>query len=358
MSRALREARTVETRPPDRNPRTAPVGACPLCGSPASAELFELPDRLFRVPGTYRYRKCSSCATVFQDPRVLKEDLPLCYPPDYSAHALPTAAPPVRSFSTLRERFRRAVVAAVLGNEVRGAVGRIGQRLARIPAVRNRAFSFGSLPELTIRPFGGRRALDVGCGSGVVLLDLTERGWEAEGVEWDEATAQQARRVSGCPVFTGSFEEVELPTLHYDLIVMHHVLEHLSDPPHALRRIADLLAPAGRAVLVYPNPASLAAHKFHDHWFSWDAPRHVVLPSPAGVGTVAQQLNLHPVRIRTSARSASVIAANSRAYSAGRAANSRSPGIQDRLFGVVERALVRMGKDVGEELVLVFEKGG
>src|SRR5947209_6118006 len=71
------------------SPRTAAVGACPLCGSTTCSRMFRVPDRLHGVPGEFTYRRCSNCKTVFQDPRVVIEDTFLCYPGEYFTHQSP-----------------------------------------------------------------------------------------------------------------------------------------------------------------------------------------------------------------------------------------------------------------------------
>src|SRR5262245_42730047 len=70
-------------------PRTAAVGACPLCVSTKCSFMFRAPDRLHGVPGDFTYRRCHDCGTVFQDPRVVVKDLSLCYPGEYFTHQSP-----------------------------------------------------------------------------------------------------------------------------------------------------------------------------------------------------------------------------------------------------------------------------
>jgi 2-polyprenyl-3-methyl-5-hydroxy-6-metoxy-1,4-benzoquinol methylase len=337
-------------------PRTARVGACPLCESDQATVLFTACDRLFDTPGEFTYRSCTICSTVFQDPRVIPEDLHLCYPSSYRTHALPEELPPPQSLGALREAVRRSVVAAVLGQPFAGRMGKLGSLLAKSRSLRHRAFFFAPLKELQISPSGSRRALDIGCGVGVLLRDLAERGWKAEGVEWDAATAALAEQVSGCNVKAGDFREVELPKGSYDLIVLHHVLEHLDRPKAALKRIADLLAPGGTAVLIYPNPRSWAARRFGAHWFSWDAPRHLVIPPPEALADAASESGLRVSAVRTSSRTSLMVVANSRAYSQARRANSAGPALRDRLQAAAERILTTFGKPLGEEVVVVLRK--
>src|SRR5438093_7826950 len=103
-------------------PRTTPVGACAVCASADSEAMCTLPDRLHATPGSFSYRRCRSCRTVFQDPRVVAEDLELCYPDDYLPHAEQPAPPSPgrRPLSGLRDALRRLNQDRVRGQPVRG----------------------------------------------------------------------------------------------------------------------------------------------------------------------------------------------------------------------------------------------
>jgi hypothetical protein len=101
-----------------------------MCGSERHAERFEAPDRLFGVPGRYRYRECGACGTVFQSPRVVDEDLPLLYPGTYYTHEPPAMGPVARGPGAARRarRGRAPVRAAVRPGE--GKAGAVGRALA------------------------------------------------------------------------------------------------------------------------------------------------------------------------------------------------------------------------------------
>lgn len=73
---------------------------------------------------------------------------------------------------------------------------------------------------------------------------------EASGIAIDEARCKLGERVR---YVHSTFETVTLPR-RYDNIVLTHVLEHLDDPVHVLRRInSEWLADGGRLFLVCPN---------------------------------------------------------------------------------------------------------
>jgi methionine biosynthesis protein MetW len=103
----------------------------------------------------------------------------------------------------------------------------------------------------------GARVLDVGCATGYLAAALAARGCAVVGVEADPVAAAAA--AGACErVVTGDVETAEcraaLDALApFDAVVCGDVLEHLREPWDALRFLATLLAPGGRAVISVPN---------------------------------------------------------------------------------------------------------
>lgn len=118
------------------------------------------------------------------------------------------------------------------------------------------------------------RVLDVGCGNGEMLRALRRLGWDVVGIERTEATAGPARRLE-LEVHAGGLEACRLAASSFDLIILWHVLEHLSDPHAALGELARLLRPAGRVVVAVPNVASWQARLAGPEWYHLDVPRHL-----------------------------------------------------------------------------------
>lgn len=111
----------------------------------------------------------------------------------------------------------------------------------------------------------GRKLLDVGCGAGQFLKLARERGWEAEGLEFDNALEQKLK-TQGIPVTTGDFFHVSLQENSFDVITLWDVFEHFSEPRPALERLRRLLKPGGFLLLACPKEnSSLAwlARKFY-----------------------------------------------------------------------------------------------
>jgi SAM-dependent methyltransferase len=341
---------------PAAPPRTQPLDSCPICGAAtrSAGTFMEVADRWLHTPGRFRYVRCPSCQTVHQSPQVLAADLGTLYPGSYFTHLeAPVAAAPsarARGAAGLRDRIRGAVRAHVLGESGAGAAGRL---LAHSRRLRERAFH--SLPDELIPRRLGLRALDVGCGAGELLARLMQAGYVAEGLDFDPLAAAAARALSGALVHSGAFEKAPLAESSFDLVVLSHSFEHLPQPRAALRRIASLLRPGGRAVLLYPNPRSLGAWWFGTAWHSWDPPRHLTLPPPAAIRALGAACGLRCVTRTRNQRAAAIFAA-SRALRGGFEVDAATASAADRAIAVVSGALVAAGAPAGEELVVTLTR--
>ena len=290
-------------------PRVAAVGSCPICGEEDSALFFRSPDHLYGVPGEFTYRRCYSCQTVFQDPRVVTEDIARCYPGGYYTHASQDARiatehgqeTATRRLGWLRDRLRQAIVRAVREPRQQQWRSVPAAVFASVRGLRERTF-FGLLDELIPRRAGLLRALDVGCGGGGLMVTLARAGWAVEGLDMDPVAAGIASRISGAKVTVGDLLTADLPGGTFDLVVLSHVFEHLDDPHGALRRIGRILAPAGKAVLIYPNPEGLGARLFRDLWAGWEPPRHLVIPPSGALGLAAVRNGLQVASDRSVSR--------------------------------------------------------
>jgi SAM-dependent methyltransferase len=106
------------------------------------------------------------------------------------------------------------------------------------------------------------RALDFGCGQGV-FTDLVRRtlpGWQAFGSDLSGLALELARRrFPGCR-FVGNPEIERLGP--FDLILTHHVLEHVNDLDAVLSALSHALAPGGHMLHILPcgNPDSFEHH--------------------------------------------------------------------------------------------------
>jgi len=104
----------------------------------------------------------------------------------------------------------------------------------------------------------GSRALELGCANGVMTQELAPRFERLDVVEAIGRYADYARRFvpRGGQVYQCLFEEFR-PSIHYDVIVMAWILEHVADPQGLLARARNWLGSEGRIHIVVPNAESL-----------------------------------------------------------------------------------------------------
>lgn len=117
--------------------------------------------------------------------------------------------------------------------------------------------------------------LDVGCGGGLFLALLRERGFEVQGLDSSPKGAALARQRHRIEVVCGTLEDAALPPSRYRAVCMFHVLEHLAHPPSYLDAAHKLLRPEGRLIVQVPNAASWQSRLLRGRWNGADVPRHL-----------------------------------------------------------------------------------
>ena len=141
------------------------------------------------------------------------------------------------------------------------------ERLVRLVGSRHIKFLCAGLPR-------GARVLDVGCGRGVLLAALAERGFEVHGVELSATAAGGADRRAKVRI-APDLADAAYSTGFFDQVIIWHVLEHLPDPQRTLREVWRILRPGGRVIVAVPNFESVQARWAGSAWFHLDAPRHL-----------------------------------------------------------------------------------
>jgi SAM-dependent methyltransferase len=149
---------------------------------------------------------------------------------------------------------------------------------------------------LDLLPPGGRRVLEIGVGSGVLVPTLTARFPEYTGTDLTLAPGLEAHVAAGCQA---TFRQVDLlrdgdlPADHFDAIVCFSVLEHIRDADGAARGLARALSPGGTLVTGYPMVSRLMTRAFDVIGFRGIDDHHV---SPPATIAAALARVLSPVR--------------------------------------------------------------
>lgn len=108
----------------------------------------------------------------------------------------------------------------------------------------------------SVRPLAGKRALDVGCGAGLLCEPLARLGAQVTGVDAaaeNIAVAQAHAAGSGLEIEYHHGEIGVLGLAGFDLVTSMEVLEHVADKAAFVTALADSLGPDGLMVLSTPN---------------------------------------------------------------------------------------------------------
>ena len=108
----------------------------------------------------------------------------------------------------------------------------------------------------SVRPLAGKRALDVGCGAGLLCEPLARLGGEVTGVDAAWANIEAAALHADGSALDIRYMAGELASLglgEFDLVTCLEVLEHVADKRTFVASLAQHLAPGGLMVLSTPN---------------------------------------------------------------------------------------------------------
>jgi SAM-dependent methyltransferase len=142
--------------------------------------------------------------------------------------------------------------------------------------------------------------LDVGSGTGEVLMVARERGWRTQGVE-PERTAAEMARSRGLKVEIAALEESGLPVGSFDIVSAFHVLEHIPDSRAFLRTLRRWARPGGFVAIEVPNFKSVQRRRLHENWTGFRPREHIVHFTPETLRRTFRAAGLEPMFIRSPA---------------------------------------------------------
>jgi len=101
----------------------------------------------------------------------------------------------------------------------------------------------------------GTRFLDIGAGMGTFVKCAKDMGFDAHGVEYDIDQCKKAKEKHDLELINGKFEDMhaEYNDNKFDIISLHHVLEHVQSPKGVLEMAYSLLNANGILLIEVPN---------------------------------------------------------------------------------------------------------
>lgn len=131
----------------------------------------------------------------------------------------------------------------------------------RLGFIRNAIDSHFGTDSRALQPLAGLRALDVGCGAGLLCEPLARLGAKVTGVDAateNVAAAQAHAAGSGLPIAYRQGEIGALDLAGFDLVTAMEVIEHVADKPAFVAALAAALGEDGLMLLSTPNRTAAA----------------------------------------------------------------------------------------------------
>jgi SAM-dependent methyltransferase len=236
--------------------------ACPWCGAGDLVERVSTPDLLQHKPGTFRLDECRGCGHVFQNPPLSIAGLDYHYDQFYEGIA--------------EEGWERVSVA--MAPQFRARVDAVARVVERAP----------------------RAWLDVGTGPGHFCVVARQR-WPYttfDGLDMGDTVEEAEARGWVQHGHRGMFPDLaDKLTGAYDVVSMHHYLEHTRDPRRELAAAATALAPGGLLVVEVPDPQSPWGRRLGRYWLCWFQPQHQHFVSCANLTAALDEAGLGVVSV-------------------------------------------------------------
>jgi len=155
------------------------IDYCPACSA-----TYEIQSQTIDIINTVKRIKCNICGTIFFEHDMQKASI---YDAQYNSHFL--------RYGDLRKAvyYARVIECSAIA-------------LSR-----------------------SRSILEIGPGSGLILLILKEKGYNIEGVEKDITTAAMLKKATGVRVYSDGLESLH-EDLKWDIVFSSHVIEHWTNP--------------------------------------------------------------------------------------------------------------------------------
>jgi 2-polyprenyl-6-hydroxyphenyl methylase/3-demethylubiquinone-9 3-methyltransferase len=131
----------------------------------------------------------------------------------------------------------------------------------RLRHIRTAIDSHWGTDSRALRPLSGRRAIDVGCGAGLLAEPLARMGADVTAIDAAPENIDAARAHAATQGLSIDYRAVGVETLTdapFDLVTSMEVIEHVADPALFVRGLAAILAPGGLMVLSTPNRTALS----------------------------------------------------------------------------------------------------
>ncbi|MGI8951472.1 MAG: class I SAM-dependent methyltransferase [Chitinophagaceae bacterium] len=229
---------------------------CAICCNKTNNETIFLKEMMFGFRDQFTYFKCSNCGCIqiAEVPNNLHKYYPQTY---YSFKKI--------QFPIKRSFFRKLQYKYIAGAN-KNLFGKIAVYKYKPPSY------YEWLKNLNLINFNSK-ILDVGCGNGELLAKMYRLGFnDLTGI--DPFIASDFFYNKTLRVLKKTVFEIEG---NYDVIMLHHSLEHMQNQIEILKKLCSLLNNNGKILIRIPIVSKALMHKYKLNVVSLDAPRHLYI---------------------------------------------------------------------------------
>jgi len=251
---------------------------CNLCGNSSLEIALITKDNFYKNNKKYKLFRCKICDLYQQNPIPSEKEILSFYPDNYLGNFVDA-----QSYSNLTflYKFKRFVYKINMS---------IFYRYERE--------SKEILQYQKLKKIANVNVLDIGCGSGKLLIALSNYNFKLFGIDIDPEPIKVLKEnynIDGDAVFFSNFSTDK----KFDIIFAYHFLEHVSDPTLTLQKMKNLLKPGGLLFLRVPNIDSLSYKIFGKYSVILDQPRHIFMFSPKTLENFLEKVEFKNIKIET-----------------------------------------------------------
>lgn len=246
------------------------TNTCRICGNEADNTSYSVREMQLGMRERFDYFQCGACGCL--QIATIPDDLGKYYPANYFSF---------RDYSRLanspvRGAFDRWRTRRGLGAGLPRWLDKLVKPLDYVDWLRAAGLGLDA------------RVMDVGCGSGKLLLRMTLGGL-AHCLGADPFLDRDITYRNGLTIRKADFREIPG---EWDLVMFHHSFEHMADPLAVLRAATEKLSARGALLIRVPLADSEAWVRYRENWYNLDAPRHFFLHTEASMAALARQAGL------------------------------------------------------------------
>lgn len=105
------------------------------------------------------------------------------------------------------------------------------------------------------------KVLDIGCGPGIMVEHLVNKGIEFYGVDLSKKMIEQCkqnfRHIPSAHFSVGRIEKIEFPDSFFDVVICMGVVEYIKNDKVAIKEMVRVVKPGGVIIITLPNKLSL-----------------------------------------------------------------------------------------------------